>query len=201
MFLSERIFMDNKTEFRKFAEKNRNRLTKEEIDLKSKIIMNKILSSSSYKTSKNIFVYMSFKSEVDTRSFIDTALNENKNIYLPAVTQNKIMLCCLVKDISTLKHDKFKILSPNPDECEHIDPDDLDLIIVPGVAYDKSNKRMGYGGGYYDRFLPTAKKAKIISPAFDIQIYDYIPTDKTDFEIPEIITETKKYGKYLKKLT
>lgn len=67
-------------------------------------------------------------------------------------------------------------------------PEDIDLLIVPGVAFTRQGDRMGYGGGYYDRFIPRCTRARILSLAFEEQLYEELPTEEHDLRIPELIT-------------
>ena len=78
-----------------------------------------------------------------------------------------------------------------PEPAPHtaaVPPEDIDLLIVPGVAFTLQGDRMGYGGGYYDRFIPRCTRARVLALAFQEQIYDELPTEEHDLRIPLIIT-------------
>ena len=78
-----------------------------------------------------------------------------------------------------------------PEPAPHtpaVRPEDIDLLIVPGVAFTRSGERMGYGGGFYDRFIPRCTKAKILALAFNEQMVESIPTEPHDLRIPTLIT-------------
>lgn len=79
------------------------------------------------------------------------------------------------------------ILAPLP-ELPVIHPQQMDIMIVPGVGFTLTGKRLGYGGGYYDRYLPMCTRARILALAFPEQIENTLPTDKYDFPIPTVLT-------------
>ena len=94
----------------------------------------------------------------------------------------------LVRDPeSELKSAAMGIPAPTADLPE-IPPEELDLIIVPGVGFTTDGDRLGYGGGYYDRYLPRCTRAQVLALAFPEQIENTLPTDKHDFAIPRILT-------------
>ena len=79
------------------------------------------------------------------------------------------------------------ILAPAP-HTDNVAPEEIDLLVVPGVAFTRDGKRMGYGGGYYDRFIPLCTRARIMALAFREQLVDALPTEAHDLPIPELIT-------------
>lgn len=79
------------------------------------------------------------------------------------------------------------ILAPLP-KLPIIPPQQMDIIIVPGVGFTLSGKRLGYGGGYYDRYLPMCTRARVLALAFPEQIENTLPTDEHDFPIPSVLT-------------
>ena len=92
------------------------------------------------------------------------------NAYVPQMGTDKIPIT--IPKIATIKMGK----------------EEIDLLIVPGVAFTREGKRMGYGGGYYDRFIPLCTNARIIALAFSEQLVDFLPTEAHDLPIPELIT-------------
>ena len=133
---------------------------------KSEKIMNTLFSAQFYKKATSIFVYVSTKDEVDTHILIERMLADGKTLSAP----------------------KFGILAPTGDEMEQID-----LIIVPGVAFSEDLHRLGYGGGYYDRFLENSD-AVSCGLFFEEQKGSF-PTDAHDIPLDFIITEEKTYEK------
>ncbi|MFH1641393.1 MAG: 5-formyltetrahydrofolate cyclo-ligase [Nanoarchaeota archaeon] len=152
---------------------------------KSELIKQKLLSLGEYKKARKIMAYVSFGTEVDTHSIIKEALKE-KIVAVPKI-KGWEMIPCRIDDFSELNFkNRYGILEPDDFKKKM---DDVDLVIVPGVAFDKEGNRIGYGGGYYDTFLKNSK-AKKIGIAFDMQIVDKIPAEKHDIKVDKIVTES-----------
>ena len=165
--------------------RKRNRLSKEEIIEKSKIIKEKLFSSEDYKKAKTVMFYVSFGSEVDTFDMIKESL-KNKTVCVPIV-EDSIIIPSIIKDIKELnKKNKYGILEPL--KIKRIKKEDIDLVIVPGVVFDKRNHRIGYGKGYYDSFLKDFK-GKTIGLVFKMQILEMIPNYRWDVKLDKVISE------------
>lgn len=165
--------------------KKRNRLSKKEIIEKSKIIKEKLFDSKEYKKSKTIMFYVSFGSEVDTIEMIKESL-KNKKVCVPVVKESDL-ISSLIKNIKELnKKNRYGILEPS--KINKVDKKDIDLVIVPGIVFDRQNHRIGYGKGYYDNFLKDFK-GKTIGLAFKLQILEIIPKDEWDVKLDKIISE------------
>ena len=173
-----------KQELRKKILEKRNSLAKEEIKEKSKIIKEKLFSSGEYKQAKTVSFFVSFGSEVNTHEMIKEAL-KGKEVCVPVVKNNQIILS-KINDFSDLgKKGKYGILEPS--SIIEIDKELVDLIIVPGVVFDKKRYRIGYGKGYYDNLLKDYS-GKTIGLAFSLQIVDSIPAEEHDIKVDRIIT-------------
>lgn len=166
---------------------------KEKINM-DRIIANKLYESEYYKEASKIFIYVSFGAEINTKIIINKALNDGKKIYIPRSDyKTKLMEAVQIKSLNELIEDSYGILSPNS-ENEPIDPNELDLIIMPGVAFDKNGGRMGYGAGFYDRYLKRIAKANHkripkVALAYDVQIVERVPMYKEDMPIDYILSE------------
>ena len=147
------------------------------------------LESPFYKDAKTIMVYVSYKSEIDTKRLILKMLNDKKRLCAPVCYDNGEMEAYEFSDICDLKENKMGILEP--ERIKKVLPEQIDLIIVPGCAFNESGARVGYGGGFYDRFLPktTAKACGLFYEALKT---DFTP-DKTDVPLKLVITEEKIY--------
>ncbi|MBU0627664.1 MAG: 5-formyltetrahydrofolate cyclo-ligase [Nanoarchaeota archaeon] len=165
--------------------KKRNALSKDEIIKKSSIIKNNLFSSQEYKKSKVIMFYVSFGSEVNTMEMIKEALKE-KTVCVPVVEKDR-MIASIIDRIDDLnKKNEYKILEPT--NIQKIESKEIDLVIVPGVVFDKTAHRIGYGKGYYDKFLKDFKGKKI-GLAFNMQIMEIIPKDRWDIGLDKVISE------------
>lgn len=164
------------------------------------LIEKSFFESSFYKEAKNIFIYISYDSEINTKRIINRAINERKNIYVPRTEfDTKLMNAVKINDFSNLVESRYGILEPKKEE-PFIDPNELDIIVVPGVAFDKNGGRIGYGAGYYDRYfkrINEKNKARITKLAliYDFQLIDEVPTDEEDVLIDAVLTE-KQFIKF-----
>lgn len=185
-----------KKEIRNKTKLKRDAQTREEINRKSKIIIDKLISTQEYKKSKFIFVYVSFGKEVKTHKFIKKVLKEGKRIGVPLTNINtKEMICSEIKDFDKeLGIETFGILEPKKKYVRKVRIDKMDLVIVPCVAFDKRCFRVGYGGGFYDRFLKILKPdIPKIGLAFKLQMINSVPIDEYDISLNTVITEKNVY--------
>jgi len=174
-----------KKEMRKQILEKRNSLTKEEIKEKSKIIKKKLFSSEEYQQAKTVSFFVSFGSEVDTHDMIKEALKE-KEVCVPIVQGDYIILS-KINDFDDLdKKGKYGILEPS--SIIEVDKELVDLIIVPGVAFDKKGHRIGYGKGYYDSLL-IDYKGNTIGLCFSLQLISKVPVKEHDVRVKKVITE------------
>jgi 5-formyltetrahydrofolate cyclo-ligase len=142
-----------KKQLRKYIQNKRDNLTLELRNKKSIEIAQKFLKTRDYLNSKNIFIYYPFRSEIDTTIIIKKALKESKNIILPRV-EGTLLNLYFVNDVHTqLQEGSYRIMEPIPSSCTRAHVADINLAIVPGVAFDKKLNRLGYGGGFYDKIL------------------------------------------------
>lgn len=170
----------------------RENISKVEKDLKDNIILEKLFESNLYKNSNNIFVYISFRDEINTIKLIEKAFLDNKNVYVPKVyNSNKIMKAIKIDSLDNLEKNKMGILEPKNDNLS-IDKNNIDLIIVPGAVFDEEFNRIGYGGGYYDRYLEEISyKNNKIALAYDFQIISKIEAEDHDIKMDYIITDKR----------
>lgn len=165
----------------------RNSLSKQEIIEKSKKIVNSLLHLENYKKSKTIMFFVSFNNEVNTHDIIKSEI-KNKIVIVPKVEHHEIEPSVII-DFDNLITAKFGILEPI--ETMKIAYKKIDLVLVPGIVFDKEGHRIGYGFGYYDKFLRKVPKAIKIGLAFDFQIVDKIPREMHDVSVDMIITEKR----------
>lgn len=140
-------------------------------------------SQASFLMADNILMYHSLPDELSTIQFIEKWCGR-KHFYLPRV--NGVNLDILPYDRTRLSLGAFQIEEPQGDETSDIS--DIELIIVPGVAYDRAGNRVGRGKGYYDRLLSTSRATKI-GMAYDFQIVDSIDAEDHDVRVDMIITD------------
>lgn len=153
------------------------------------LIYKQLINCDIYKKSKKIFTYISFGSEVDTTAFINYALNDKKEIYVPKTDKEKReMKAIKINNLDNMIVDKWGI--PEPINVEKSEVGEVfDLIIMPGLAFDKNGNRIGYGGGYYDKYLSQIKgNSHKMVLAYDFQIVERIESEIHDIKVEYIIT-------------
>ncbi len=179
-----------KKETRKNIIKERDNLnteTKKSMDNK---IIEKLIMSETYKRARGIFIYIGFGSEINTKIIIQDALKSEKEVYVPKVIK-KDMILIKIDSLENLVTSSYGILEPIGDKSD-FDVNKLDLIIMPGVAFDEMCNRLGYGGGYYDKFLEQNNiECKKIALAYELQVLDKLEVEVHDIKVDLIITEKR----------
>lgn len=158
---------------------------------KSGIIKNKLFKEKAFKEAKVVMFYVSLKDEVDTLSMIDEAIAAGKRVCVPVIIkeERRLMAGEIKNRMADLEKQHFGIYQPKDGRVKEVPLEDIDLIIVPGIAFDTNNMRLGRGHGYYDRFLSSVpNKAKTIGLAFDFQVVDNLPQDPHDIPVWKTIT-------------
>lgn len=172
----------------------RDALSREERLVKSSAIGLRLIEQAEYIESGTILFYLNFRSEAATRKMIEAAFMAGKKVLLPKVDRKAHRLKLFeVKDLAAdLEAGYMGIYEPVEGATRPAGPEEADLVIMPGVGFDANGKRLGYGGGYYDRLIETLRPdAKLIALAFDAQVVDEIPAEVHDKKVGKIITETR----------
>ncbi|MDL2215081.1 5-formyltetrahydrofolate cyclo-ligase [Dysgonomonas sp. OttesenSCG-928-M03] len=173
----------------------KDKIRKEIADIKRKYTQEDLLGMSEevfsvleitgvFNDSRKICIYNAMNDEVATRQFIDRWIHA-KEFYLPVVKDNDIILRRLQED-TVFEKSKIGVFEPLGNDFTEYSK--LDIIIVPGVAFDRKGNRLGRGKGYYDRFLNKVKATKI-GICFDFQLLDQIPSDNWDIKMDMIVSE------------
>lgn len=183
----------NKKEIRAGVLLKRKTLSSEECRLKSGEIAKRFLASSEFKAAHTIHFYLAAAAEVQTDEMIREALRMEKRVVVPMVqpeTKSLALSELIDLDPSKLQPGPYGISEPRPEYRIKIDPQEVELWIVPGVAFDETGNRLGFGGGYYDRLLPSARGRKV-GVAFEFQVLDRLPIEETDHPVDLIVTEKR----------
>lgn len=167
----------------------RDSLKQNEKKIYDKKIIEYFIGLEEYKSAKNICIYVNFKSEINTREIIAIALKDRKNIYVPRVKKNRKMEFIKINSLKDLEENKMGILEPKLDLTESVEKvEKVDINVLPGLAFDLNRGRIGYGGGYYDRYFQNIECLKI-SLCYEIQIIEKIPMEKHDIQYDYLISE------------
>lgn len=184
----------SKKELRKKVIKERMELSAQEVAGKSAKITRTVLSMEEYRRARSIMAFVDFKNEVQTGELIRAAMADGKRVSVPLTDlKGKRLIPSLLLDFpGDLAPGTYGILEPRPECLRPLDPGELDLVIVPGVAFDEAGNRLGYGGGFYDRFLPlTGEGCTWLAPAFELQIRPSVYPGEHDCPVHVIVTEKR----------
>ena len=177
----------NKSEIRKkYLSIRKNILNKEEQSLN---ITNELIRKDYFIDANTIAIYSSLPDEVNTTMIINMCILLGKKICFPKIKDNN-MEFYYINDTDELVPGTLNILEPSTNEL--VDIKDIDLMIVPGVCFDKNNNRLGYGKGYYDKYLSRKHYFKKVALAFSETIVDELPVTDNDIVMDEIITNVNK---------
>jgi len=167
---------------------NKLKTQKEEIrERKSRQILDKLFKESEFIKAKIVMFYVAFSGEVNTEEMIKEALNLGKIVTVPVCKKNRVTLRpCILNDNIKLKKGPYGVCEPSTKSFLRLG--DLDLVIVPGLAFDKKGNRLGRGKGCYDHFLKRiTKDTPSIGLAFDWQILPSLPTKKHDASVHKVL--------------
>ncbi|CAK8719668.1 5-formyltetrahydrofolate cyclo-ligase [Candidatus Electrothrix laxa] len=148
---------------------------------------------------KHLFLYVHFRSEVETFTLIEHCLAKGKTVSVPVTLrkESRLLAVQITEPATQLKPGCFGILEPTEEQIAHatIDSTEIDAVLVPGSVFDSLGGRLGYGGGYYDRFLTQdAPQARRIGLAYALQVVEQVPMEAHDQYMDIIITEQQVYA-------
>lgn len=159
-------------------------LSKEQKDAESQVVFHCIEDSDIFMSSNNVMLFASLPDEIPTHSVIERWAQE-KNVFLPRVKGEELEI--IKYEPNSLQQGSYDIMEPMG--VQTFDPSALDLVIVPGVAFDHHGNRLGHGKGFYDRFLGHTR-ATTIAVCFDCQLVDFIPTEPHDLPAQHVVTKS-----------
>ncbi|MBR4229632.1 MAG: 5-formyltetrahydrofolate cyclo-ligase [Bacteroidales bacterium] len=180
--------MQNKTEIRQKIRDLKRAVPMDEKLRRSENILRHLEQSPLFKTSRVVLMYWSMADEVQTHKFVNRWY-QDKIVLLPCVDGNNLRLRQYSGPECMVSGPQFGIGEPTGQEWT--DMEAIDLIVVPGVAFDRKNNRMGRGRGFYDRLLKSTPKATKFGVAYDFQIFDEIPVEPHDVPMDFVVSETK----------
>ena len=191
-----------KQQLREYMKRLRSALPEEDHARKSEQICEKVWNEFLLKRLQGgrrypaIAAYMPFRSEVDVRPLIRRCWEYGIQVAVPRpVLKTRQLVWHLIDNENDLETGAYGILEPNPEQPEWDHPEQFDLIIVPGLAFDQRLRRLGYGGGYYDRLLAQlpedSGRPLTVAVAFEFQIVPEVPTEAHDIPLDAIVTEQR----------
>ena len=182
-----------KKEIRKLVFARRREASDEQIIRDSQAIFDRIRETGAYRNAETVFSYMDYNHEVMTRSFIEQCWADGKKVAVPRVNGD-VMNFYYIEYFGQLEPGCKGILEPIthcPGIVKNADDDEEALFIIPGVAFDPKRHRIGYGGGYYDKYQAAHPHHTTFAVAFEFQIMDEVPYEETDIRPMFIYTESR----------
>lgn len=165
----------------------------------SERITARLLGLGAYRAARCVMAYMSFGGEFETSRFVADVLTSGRRLVLPRVDgASRAIRMHEVRDLQRdLAAGVWGIREPRVDLCPEVPASEVGLVLVPGVAFTRSGERLGYGGGYYDRFIrglvspPTA----LVAAAFELQVLEVLPISERDQRVDLVVTEDAEYSR------
>nr|WP_321453273.1 5-formyltetrahydrofolate cyclo-ligase [uncultured Carboxylicivirga sp.] len=176
--------MIEKKELRKKINQLKKSFSAEEAQSQSDQIYSMLISSVEYKNARNVLFYWSMSDEIPTHEFILSEY-QNKQIYLPVIKGDDLEIVLFTGKDCLVPGPKYGIPEPTGDALK--DESCIDLVVVPGVAFDKIGNRMGRGAGYYDRILKRVPQAGKVAMAYTFQVVESVPVEPHDIKMDKII--------------
>lgn len=159
---------------------------------KSRRIAQRVLEMPEYKRAKSIFIYLDFKNEVRTKRIIKDAERCGKSVFYPAIIEeDNRMVAAMPMGESDFRLNAWGIFEPDIYSSVVCMPGSIDAAIVPGVAFDTGCRRIGYGAGFYDRFLVEAPKIFKIGLCYEEQLQEELPNGEDDICMDAVVTEER----------
>ena len=185
---------ESRQDLRKRILGTRDRLSDDERSRKSIAVMNNFWGLPEMRQWTTLFMYVNFRSEVETVELIKKCLRQGIRVAVPLVDASAVsMIPLLINDPEKdLAPGYYNIPEPDPQRALRVEPGEIDAAVIPGSVFDTNGGRLGYGGGYYDRFLVNdAPQAKRIGFAFELQLVDKVPLEPHDQPLDILITEKR----------
>lgn len=170
---------------RKQIRTEKQRFSQQELAEASLLVIHRLLSHPRLAAAKTVMMYWSLPDEVETHAAVNALTAMGKTVILPIVVDNEHLQLCKYTGLDCLKTGAYGIMEPQGEPFTATDT--IDLIIVPGMAFDPQGHRLGRGKGYYDRFLATVPKVYKIGMCFDFQKKCHVPFDEHDIQVDEVL--------------
>lgn len=180
----------SKSQLRKLAFKIRLSMTEDQVFEESEEIARRLFNSDIYKSAKRVFSYYSINNEVDTRDINRIILKDKKKLALPVCIDDYNLEFHQIDDLTQVERGVLNI--PIPKKKNKIVPQSYDIMLMPGILFSKTGYRIGYGKGYYDRYLSDKKIFKI-GLTYDNLLIDDINHSEFDVKADYIITQTRNF--------
>ena len=186
--------MTSKKEMRRHGLAARRSLAAQQRAAKSTQIANALCNSRLFQQARTVFCYVGSEDEVHTREILQMAIGQEKLLAVPYIIDaaNGMMEAAALQKVEDLVPGAYDIPTVPEDGRRFLAGSEIDLVIVPGTAFDAAGHRIGMGGGFYDRFLRDTAASRV-ALAYECQIFGRLPVEKYDQQVDYIFTENKIY--------
>ncbi len=174
----------DKKELRQMVRQKKRAMTDEEIQMKSDLLEEKFLNSEAYRNAKAIYGYLPYNQEVRTVSMLQHALDDGKRVAVPKVYGDEMRFIWMT-DLSQVAKGYAGI--PEPVADAPVADDSHALVLMPGLAFDREGHRIGYGGGFYDKFLTEEPEHPTLALCYDFQVFREVKTEEFDIPVDSVI--------------
>ncbi|MGP1470982.1 MAG: 5-formyltetrahydrofolate cyclo-ligase [Schwartzia sp. (in: firmicutes)] len=155
----------------------------------SAAIRERLQGEAVFLTARHVFAYVSMEDEVHTEAILRGLIERGQAVSIPYIVGKRRMEAAELSRMEDLEEGAYGIRTIKPAVRHRVDPETIDLILVPGVAFSPTGQRLGMGGGFYDAFLPRAAKAIRLALAYSCQIFPILPTVEHDVGVHRVLTE------------
>ena len=174
----------NKQELRRSIREKKRAMTPEEIASRSAKLAQLFLASDAYRNAKTIYGYLPYNQEVRTVPMLEQALKDGKKVAVPKCYGDE-MRFIYMDDLSKVEKGYANI--PEPIADDPVADDETALVLMPGLAFDPQGHRIGYGGGFYDKFLAAEPNHPTLALCYDFQVYSHLETEEFDKSVDLVI--------------
>ena len=162
-------------------------LTPEQVEQRSAVLAQRLYETEQYRDCRSLYAYLSFNQEVRTNPIIERAWADGKRVAVPKVMGSEMVFIWIDSFEGLAPQGAFHIMEPIGDGP--VADDERALILMPGLAFDPQGHRVGYGGGYYDRFLENEPDHPLVALCYDFQLYDRLEVEAHDVPVDLVITD------------
>lgn len=177
----------DKRELRRAMSEKKRAMTAAEVESRSAMLAEKLYRTAQWRAAKAVYVYIAFNQEVRTRPIIERAWDEGKRVAVPKEVGNGMRFIWFDRFDQLAPQGAFGILEPTEDGP--VADDEAALILMPGVAFDRDGHRVGYGGGYYDRWLSEHPGHPTLALCYDFQVVKDIPSEVHDIRVDAVLSD------------
>lgn len=174
----------NKKELRKAIREKKRAMSAEEIEAKSRALTEAFLRSEAYHAAKTIYGYLPYNQEVRTVALLEQALRDGKRVAVPKCYGDEMRFIYMT-DLSAVEKGYAGI--PEPIADGPVADDETALVLMPGMAFDPAGHRIGYGGGFYDKFLAKEPDHPTLALCYDFQVLPHLETEEFDIPVDAVI--------------